>query len=82
LSLYPFIRLYTFLSQIFDYGNTAVEKRAIFYKRLLPFLEFGREREGIDLSKVLLTHHHLKNLGKRPMLLNEATHPSSNQSPK
>jgi hypothetical protein len=25
-----FIRLYTFLSQIFDYGNTAIEKRAIF----------------------------------------------------
>ncbi|MEI6415964.1 MAG: type I restriction endonuclease subunit R, partial [Pseudomonadota bacterium] len=66
-----FIRLYTFLSQIFDYGNTAIEKRAIFYRRLLPLLEFGREREGIDLSKVILTHHHLKNLGKRPMPLTE-----------
>ena len=55
-----FIRLYTFLSQIFDYGNTAIEKRAIFYKRLVSLLEFGREREGIDLSKVVLTHHHLK----------------------
>ena len=52
-----FIRLYTFLSQIFDYANTALEKRAIFFKRLLPLLEFGREREGIDLSKVVLTHH-------------------------
>lgn len=64
-----FIRLYTFLSQIFDYGNTAIEKRAIFYRRLLPLLDFGREREGIDLSKVVLTHHHLRNLGKRPMPL-------------
>ena len=64
-----FIRLYTFLSQIFDYGNTALEKRAIFYKRLLPLLEFGREREGIDLSKVALTHHHLKNIGRQPMPL-------------
>nr|WP_315426439.1 type I restriction endonuclease [uncultured Albidiferax sp.] len=64
-----FLRLYTFLSQIFDYGNTAIEMRAIFYKRLLPLLEFGREREGIDLSKVVLTHHHLKNLGKRAMPL-------------
>ena len=43
---------YTFLSQIFDYGNTTLEKRAIFFKRLIPLLEFGREREGIDLSKV------------------------------
>lgn len=70
-----FIRLYTFLSQIFDYGNTAIEKRAMFYKRLLPLLEFGREREGIDLSKVVLTHHTLKNLGKRPMPLSDGETP-------
>jgi type I restriction enzyme, R subunit len=66
-----FGRIYSFLSQIFNYGNTAIEKRAIFYKRLLPLLEFGREREGIDLSKVVLTHHNLKNQGKRPMPLGE-----------
>lgn len=70
-----YVRLYTFLSQIFDYGNTAVEKRAIFYKRLIPLLEFGREREGIDLSKVVLTHHTLKDLGKRPMQLGEGEAP-------
>ena len=70
-----FLRLYTFLSQIFDYGNSAIEKRAIFYKRLLPLLEFGREREGIDLSKVVLTHHHLKNLGKKAMPLGEGETP-------
>ncbi len=70
-----FIRLYTFLSQIFDYGNTALEKRAIFFKRLLPLLEFGREREGIDLSKVVLTHHHLKNIGRQPMPLNSGETP-------
>ena len=72
-----FIRLYTFLSQIFDYGNTAIEKRSIFYKRLLPLLEFGREREGIDLSKVVLTHHHLKNLGKQPMPLGDGEKPQA-----
>jgi len=64
-----FQRLYTFLSQIFDYGNTAIEKRSIFYKQVLRLLEFGREREGIDLSKVVLTHHSLKDQGKRPMPL-------------
>jgi type I restriction enzyme R subunit len=64
-----FLRLYTFLSQIFDYGSTAVEKRAIFYKRLIPLLEFGRERDSVDLSKVVLTHHHLKNLGQRTLPL-------------
>jgi len=64
-----FVRLYTFLSQIFDYGNTAIEKRAIFYKKLIPLLEFGREREGIDLSKVKLTHHTLKSRGTAAMSL-------------
>lgn len=64
-----FMRVYAFLSQIFDYGNTAIEKRAIFFRRLLPLLEFGREREGVDLSKVVLTHHKLKNQGKRALPL-------------
>ena len=70
-----YIRLYTFLSQIFDYGNTGIEKRAIFYKRLLPLLEFGREREGIDLSKVVLTHHHLKDHGARTLGLSQGETP-------
>jgi type I restriction enzyme R subunit len=64
-----FGRAYTFLSQIFDYGNTALEKRAIFYKRLLPLLEFEREREGVDLSQVVLTHHNLRNTGRRALAL-------------
>jgi len=64
-----FLRLYTFLSQIFDYGNTALEKRSIFYKQVLRLLVFGREREGIDLSRVVLTHHNLRDRGKRPMPL-------------
>ena len=62
-----FLRLYTFLSQMFNYGNTDIEKRAIFFRRLLPLLEFGRERETIDLSKVVLTHHNLKNEGQRSL---------------
>jgi len=54
-----FTRLYAFLSQIFDYGSTAIEARSIFYRRLIPLLDFGRERDGVDLSKVELTHHRL-----------------------
>ncbi|MBV5307542.1 MAG: hypothetical protein J0652_12700 [Desulfobulbaceae bacterium] len=64
-----FQRIYAFLSQIFDYGNTDIEKRYIFYRRLLPLLEFGRERDTIDFSKVVLTHHDLKNKGKKPLIL-------------
>ena len=70
-----FQRMYAFLSQIFDYGNTAIEKRFIFYKRLLPLLEFGREREGIDLSRVILTHHNLRDQGKRNVPLGEGEGP-------
>jgi type I restriction enzyme R subunit len=65
-----FLRVYAFLSQIFDYGNTDIEKRAIFYKRLMPLLEFGREREGVDLSKVVLTHHKLHDQGEQDLPLN------------
>jgi type I restriction enzyme R subunit len=64
-----FLRVYAFLSQIFDYGMTAVEKRAIFFKRLLPLLEFGREREQVDLSKVVLTHYRLKHQGPQGLVL-------------
>ena len=42
---------------------------------MLRLLEFGREREGIDLSKVVLTHHTLKNQGKQPMPLSEGENP-------
>jgi type I restriction enzyme R subunit len=70
-----FQRLYTYLSQIFDYGNTDIEKRWIFFRQVLRLLEFGREREGIDLSKVMLTHHTLKNQGTRPMPLSEGENP-------
>ncbi|MFZ2987857.1 type I restriction enzyme subunit R domain-containing protein, partial [Ideonella sp.] len=70
--LATFVRVYAFLSQMFDYGNTAIEKRAIFFKRLLPLLDFGRERDGVDLSKVLLTHHKLKNKGDQALRLGEA----------
>jgi len=65
-----YLRLYAFLGQIFDYGNTDLEKRFLFFKRLVPLLEFGRERDTVDLSKVVLTHHTLKNRGKQAMTLN------------
>ena len=77
-----FLRLYTFLSQIFDYGNTALEKRSIFYKQVLRLLVFGREREGIDLSKVVLTHHNLRDQGKRPCRSSRVRIPSYHRSPK
>ena len=66
-----YVRLYAFLSQVFDYGNTDIEKRFIFYKRLVPLLEFGRERDTVDLSKVVLTHHTLRSSGRQPINLKD-----------
>ncbi|MDR9772423.1 type I restriction endonuclease [Rhizobium hidalgonense] len=64
-----FIRLYVFLSQVIDFGNTAVEARHIFFRRLLPLLKFGREREIVDTSSIVLSHHKLSTKGKRDLAL-------------
>lgn len=58
-----YVRIYGFMSQIFDYGNTDVEKRAIFFRLLHPLLTFGREREGVDLSALKLTAYTIKSIG-------------------
>ncbi len=71
-----FCHAYTFLSQMFDYGNTALEKRAVFFKRLMPLLEFERERDGVDLSKIVLTHHTLRNAGQRNLPLGGSESPT------
>jgi type I site-specific restriction-modification system R (restriction) subunit len=63
-----FVRLYAFMCQIFNYGVN-IEKRFLFYRQLVPLLEFERERETIDLSKITLTHHHLKNHGSQNLNL-------------
>ncbi|GAB3124499.1 type I restriction endonuclease subunit R [Novispirillum itersonii] len=66
-----FQRVYSFLSQIFDYGSTDIEKRWIFFRRLLPLLEFGRERDGVDLTGITMTHHSLRSQGRLPLPLNQ-----------
>ena len=58
-----YVRVYGFLSQIFDYGNTDVEKRSIFFRLLYPLLTYGREREGVDLSALKLTAYTIKSIG-------------------
>jgi type I restriction enzyme, R subunit len=44
--LASYVRVYEFLGQMLDYGNTEFEKLYLFARLLLPLLEFGREREG------------------------------------
>jgi type I restriction enzyme R subunit len=70
-----FQRAYAFLSQIFNYENTDIEKRFLFFKQLLRVLDFGREREDLDLSEVVLTHHNLRNRGRQPLELSQGESP-------
>lgn len=41
----------------------------MFYRRLLPLLDLEREREEIDVSKLKLTSHALRNRGEAAMAL-------------
>jgi type I restriction enzyme R subunit len=70
-----FLRLYSFLSQIFNYENTAIEARSIYYRRLVPLLDFGRERDEIDVSSIVLTHHRLSTPGSKSLPLIGAGEP-------
>jgi type I restriction enzyme R subunit len=64
-----FLRLYDFLSQIFDYEDTDLERSAITLRLLLPLLHAERSRESVDLKGMVLTHHALRDRGTRELRL-------------
>ena len=66
-----FVRAYEFLAQIFDYGDTDLEKRAVFFRHLQPWLKVENARTPIDLSAVELTHYRMQDLGQRAIKLEE-----------
>ncbi len=70
--LSSFIRVYEFLGQMFDYANTDFEKLYRFARMLFPLLKYGRERDGIDLSELKLSHHRMRELGQQKLNLNGA----------
>lgn len=56
-----FNRAYDFFSQIIDYGDTRVEKLAIYLKLLSKLIRNKGDNAGaLDLSDVVLTHYALK----------------------
>jgi type I restriction enzyme R subunit len=66
---------------MFDYGNTAYEKLYLFAKMLLPLLTYGREREGVDLSALKLTHHKMRDLGQQKLNLGGGDAPNAPLTP-
>ena len=70
--LASFVRLYDFLAQIINYGDTDLEQRAICFRLLVPLLATDRLNEDeIDLSGVRLTHYRLKGQEARQLKLKE-----------
>jgi type I restriction enzyme R subunit len=59
-----YVRLYDFLSQIVDFGDTDVEKHAIFYRVLATQIRSTRTAPDIDLSDVSLIHIKQKQRGQ------------------
>ena len=69
-NLMAFVRAYDFLSQIVDYGSdTSLEKRAIFFRHLAPLLDIPSPEDPVDLSRVVLTHYNIKDLGEHRLPL-------------
>ena len=64
-----FVGAYDFLGQIFDYGDTDLEKRSIFFRHLNPLLRIDNMKDEIDLSLVDMTHFKLEKLGENALVL-------------
>ena len=64
-------RMYSFLSQMINFGSTEFEKRHIFYNYLIRLLNFESPRTTVDLGKVHLTHHKLHSQGQSNLTLSE-----------
>lgn len=67
--LASFVRVYEFLAQIFDYGDTDLEAHYHFCKALAALLRAERLHEAIDLSGVQLTHYKVSDKGTRDLPL-------------
>jgi type I restriction enzyme R subunit len=55
-----FVRAYNFLSQIYDYGDTELEKRSLFFAGLTRLLKDDQDDNEIDLVDVQMTHYNKK----------------------
>ncbi len=69
------VHLYAFLLQIFEYGNADIEKDPPLDKRLVPFLEFSRAHDAVDLFKVTLTHRGPRHTRHQPLNLGQSETP-------
>ncbi|MEX1907269.1 type I restriction endonuclease [Janibacter sp. Y6] len=62
-----YVKLHDFLSQIVDFGDTDVEKHAIFFRLLAPHIRGKKPSVTIDLSTVTLTNIKQKHTGEHSL---------------
>ncbi len=63
-----YVRLYDFLSQIIDFGDTGVEKRALFFAHLARLLKgAGATAASVDLTDVSLVHIKQRHVGRQAL---------------
>lgn len=70
-----YVRLYDFLSQIVDFGDTDVEKRAIFCRLLATLVKVGAGTPEVDLGAVQLVHVKQKKAGQQTLVLGDGEAP-------
>jgi type I restriction enzyme R subunit len=64
-----YVRLYTFMAQMLDFGNPEFHKRMMFFRLLLPLLDFERTHTQVDMSYVTLTSYNLRKLNEAQLVL-------------
>lgn len=66
-----FVKLHDFLSQIVDFGDTDVEKHAIFFRLLAPHIRGKQTSTHVDLSEVALVNIKQKDQGTKDLDLSK-----------
>ncbi len=69
-----YVRLYDFLSQIVDFGDTDVEKHAIFFRYLATQIRVEAGTPAVDLSEVQLVHIKHKKGAQQQLDLTDGDH--------
>jgi type I restriction enzyme R subunit len=70
-----FVRAFGFLSQIYNYESTDLEKRSYFYAGLARLIRDRNEEAPLDLSSVTMTHHKIESKGKKTLQLDNTVSP-------
>lgn len=64
-----FVRMYDFMSQVIDYGDTDLEKLCVYLRQLVRVIDVDRVATDVDLSDLVLKRVKQIDRGKAPITL-------------